>query len=160
MIALPLLIASGALKAIAEALVRSRVELRADPEVAKALQHAGIPYVAASEGDWDTEFLTLILAVRAVPSLDAALAHIAEHGTQHTASIVTGDQKNAERFLREVDASCVLWNASTRFNDGGELGMGAEMGISTSKMHAFGPMGLRELTAEKFVVYGTGQVRR
>jgi len=154
------LIASGALKAIAEALVRSRVELRADPEVAKALQHAGIPYVAASEGDWDTEFLTLILAVRAVPSLDAALAHIAEHGTQHTASIVTGDQKNAERFLREVDASCVLWNASTRFNDGGELGMGAEMGISTSKMHAFGPMGLRELTAEKFVVYGTGQVRR
>jgi glutamate-5-semialdehyde dehydrogenase len=154
------LIASGALKAIAEALVRSRVELRADREVAKALQRAGIPYVAASEADFDTEFLALILAVRAVPSLDAALAHIAEHGTQHTASIVTADQKNAERFLREVDASCVLWNASTRFNDGGELGMGAEMGISTSKMHAFGPMGLRELTAEKFVVYGTGQVRR
>jgi glutamate-5-semialdehyde dehydrogenase len=152
-------LANDVWKAIAESLARSGVELRVDAEAAKPLEEAGLSFVPASEKDWDTEFLSLILAVRSVPSLDAALAHIAEHGTQHTASIVTSDQANAERFLREVDASCVLWNASTRFNDGGELGLGSEMGISTSKMHAFGPMGLRELTAEKFVVWGTGQVR-
>ncbi len=154
------LLASGAWRAIAESLARSGVELRVDAEATVPLQRAGIPFVPAREGDWDTEFLSMVLAVRTVPSLDAALHHIAEHGTQHTASIVTGDEENAERFLREVDASCVLWNASTRFNDGGELGLGSEMGISTSKMHAFGPMGLRELTAEKFVVRGSGQVRR
>ncbi len=152
-------LANGVWKAIADSLVRSGVELRVDAEAAKPLENAGLPYIPASEKDWDTEFLSLTLAVRTVASLDAALAHIAEHGTQHTASIVTCDAANAERFLREVDASCVLWNASTRFNDGGELGLGSEMGISTSKMHAFGPMGLRELTAEKFVVWGTGQVR-
>ncbi len=139
--------------------VNAKTQRRVDPEAGQALRRADIPYVAATAADWDTEFLSLTLAVRTVASLDAALAHIAEHGTQHTASIVTSDRANAERFLREVDASCVLWNASTRFNDGGELGLGSEMGISTSKMHAFGPMGLRELTAEKFVVYGTGQVR-
>ena len=152
-------VASGAFRSIAQSLTQSGVELRVDPEAAASLEPAGIPFVAAGEEDWDTEFLSLVLAVRTVPSLEAALRHIAEHGTQHTASIVTADRENAERFLREVDASCVLWNASTRFNDGGELGLGSEMGISTSKMHAFGPMGLRELTAEKFVVYGTGQVR-
>jgi glutamate-5-semialdehyde dehydrogenase len=150
---------SGAWKELAAALVRSGVELRVDPEAASVLQGAGIPYNPAADADWDTEFLSLVLAVRTVPSLEAALAHIAQHGTQHTATIVTRDKTNAERFLSEVDASCVLWNASTRFNDGGELGLGSEMGISTSKMHAFGPMGLRELTAEKFVVYGSGQVR-
>ena len=152
-------LASGAWRSIAQSLTQSGVELRADPEVAASLERVGIPFVPAGEADWDTEFLSLVLAVRTVPTLDAALRHIAEHGTQHTASIITADRENAERFLREVDASCVLWNASTRFNDGGELGLGSEMGISTSKMHAFGPMGLRELTAEKFVVYGTGQVR-
>jgi glutamate-5-semialdehyde dehydrogenase len=150
---------TGAWEEIAKALVGGGVELRVDPEAGKALRRADIPWVAATSPDWDTEFLSLTLAVRTVASLDDALAHIAAHGTQHTASIVTSDRANAERFLREVDASCVLWNASTRFNDGGELGLGSEMGISTSKMHAFGPMGLRELTAEKFVVYGTGQVR-
>ena len=152
-------VASGAWRSIAQSLTQSGVELRVDPEAAASLERAGIPFVAAREADWDTEFLSLVLAVRTVPTLEAALRHIAEHGSQHTASIVTADKENAERFLREVDASCVLWNASTRFNDGGELGLGSEMGISTSKMHAFGPMGLRELTAEKFVVYGTGQVR-
>jgi len=152
-------VASGAWRSIAQSLTQSGVELRVDPEAAASLEQAGIPFVAAREADWDTEFLSLVLAVRTVPTLEAALRHIAEHGSQHTASIVTADKENAERFLREVDASCVLWNASTRFNDGGELGLGSEMGISTSKMHAFGPMGLRELTAEKFVVYGTGQVR-
>jgi len=152
-------VASGAWRSIAQSLTQSGVELRVDPEAAASLERAGIPFVAAREADWDTEFLSLVLAVRTVPTLEAALRHIAEHGSQHTASIVTADKENAERFLREVDASCVLWNASTRFNDGGELGLGSEMGISTSKMHAFGPMGVRELTAEKFVVYGTGQVR-
>jgi len=155
----PASLENGAWEAIAKALVGGGVELRVDPEAGQALRRADIPHVAATASDWDTEFLSLTIAVRTVASLDAALAHIAEHGTQHTASIVTSDRANAERFLREVDASCVLWNASTRFNDGGELGLGSEMGISTSKMHAFGPMGLRELTAEKFVVYGTGQVR-
>lgn len=152
--------ARGTLARLAARLAgEGRVELRADDEAAAVLGAAKIPHVRASAADWDTEFLALVLAVRVVPSLDAALEHIARHGTQHTAAIVTEERSNAERFLREVDASCVLWNASTRFNDGGELGLGAEIGISTTKMHAFGPMGPRELTAEKFVVYGTGQVR-
>src|SRR5262249_4161295 len=90
-----------------------------------------VPTGSPAPADWDTEFLSLTLAVRSVASLDEALSHIAEHGTRHTASIVTKNKDHAERFLREVDASCVLWNASTRFNDGGELGLGAEMGIST-----------------------------
>jgi glutamate-5-semialdehyde dehydrogenase len=153
-------VARGTLAAVARRLVeQGRVELRADREAGAALAAAGIAAGTATDADWDTEFLALVLAVRVVSSLDEALAHIARHGTQHTASILTEDRAHAERFLREVDASCVLWNASTRFNDGGELGLGAEIGISTSKMHAFGPMGLRELTAEKFVVYGTGQAR-
>ncbi len=136
-----------------------KVELRVDSRSAAPLTARGIRCVSASESDYGTEFLSLVLAVRTVPSLNDALAHIAEHGTRHTAAIVTQDRQSAERFLQEVDASCVLWNASTRFNDGGELGLGAEMGISTSKLHAYGPMGLRELTTEKFVVYGAGQIR-
>lgn len=154
------LLANGTWAAIADRLVRSaKVELRVDQPAAGALAGPAIPHRLAQPSDWDTEFLSLTLAVRSVASLDEALSHIAEHGTRHTASIVTGNKEHAERFLREVDASCVLWNASTRFNDGGELGLGSEMGISTTKIHAFGPMGLRELTTEKFVVYGTGQVR-
>ena len=135
------------------------VTLRVDPACAEVLAAQGIPFTPAEPADWDREFLSLVAAVRAVPSLDEAIAHIDAHGTQHTASIVTRDPAAAERFLERVEASCVLWNASTRFNDGGELGLGAEMGISTSRMHAFGPMGARELTAEKFVVRGDGQVR-
>ena len=145
---------------VARRWVAAGVELRVDARCAEVLAAQGIPFVPAVDADWDTEFLSLVAAVRAVPSLDEALAHIAAHGTQHTASIVASDARAAETFLRDVEASCVLWNASTRFNDGGELGLGAEMGISTSRMHAFGPMGARELTAEKFVVYGSGQVRR
>jgi glutamate-5-semialdehyde dehydrogenase len=153
-------VANGVLARIARKLVDDgHVELRADAECAALLAKAGIAHAAASEKDFDTEFLALVMAVRVVSSVREAIDHIAAHGTHHTASIVTRDEANAEQFLREVDASCVLWNASTRFNDGGELGLGAEIGISTSKMHAFGPMGLRELTAEKFVVYGDGQVR-
>ncbi|MFN0063587.1 MAG: glutamate-5-semialdehyde dehydrogenase [Myxococcaceae bacterium] len=144
----------------AQRLVEAGVELRVDPDAAKVLTASGLAHQAATPKDFDTEFLALVLAVRTVRSLDEALEHIAQHGTNHTASICTEDAAAADRFLREVDASCVLWNASTRFNDGGELGLGAEMGISTSKMHAFGPMGLVELTAEKFVVHGSGQTRR
>ncbi|MEI8256160.1 MAG: glutamate-5-semialdehyde dehydrogenase [Deltaproteobacteria bacterium] len=153
-------LANGTLARIARKLAdEGCVELRADEASGAALSAAGIRHSAATDRDWDTEFLSLVMAVRVVPSLDAALDHIAAHGTHHTASIVTPDADRAAKFLREVDASCVLWNASTRFNDGSELGLGAEIGISTSKMHAFGPMGLRELTAEKFVVIGDGQVR-
>ncbi len=113
----------------------------------------------ATETDWDTEYLDLILAIRVVDGLDAALSHIARHGTGHTEAIVSGDRGRGDRFVREVDASLVLVNASTRFNDGFELGLGAEMGISTTKLHAYGPMGLEELCARKWVAYGEGQVR-
>jgi len=149
----------GLLVRIAADLREAAVVLHADEASARVLREAGIACVDATERDWDTEYLALELAVRVVPSLDEALDHIARHGTGHTASIVTSDRDRAERFLREVEASCVLWNASTRLNDGGELGLGAEIGISTSRMHAWGPMGLRELTAEKFVVVGHGHVR-
>ena len=115
--------------------------------------------VPASEADWPAEYLDLILAVRVVGNLGEAIAHIGAYGSNHTEAIVTRDYERARRFVREVDASVVLVNASTRFNDGGQLGLGAEIGISTSKLHAFGPMGLEELTTNKFVVYGSGQVR-
>lgn len=113
----------------------------------------------ATEQDWGCEFLAKVLAVRVVDGLDAALQHIARYGSNHTEAIVTNDYGRAQRFLREVDASCVLVNASTRFNDGGQLGLGAEMGISTSKLHAYGPMGLEHLTTLKWIVFGEGQVR-
>jgi glutamate-5-semialdehyde dehydrogenase len=128
-----------------------QVELRGDDTTCRLVPRAR----PAMPLDWDTEFLALILAVRVVDDLQGALLH----GSQHTASIVTNDYANSQRFLREVDASCVLVNASTRFNDGGELGLGTEIGISTTKLHAFGPMGLYELTTQKFIVYGEGQVR-
>ena len=97
--------------------------------------------------------------MRVVEGLDAALGHIARYGSEHTEAIVTSDAAVAGRFTREAQASAVVWNASTRFNDGGELGLGAEIGISTSRLHAFGPMGLRELTSQKYVIHGQGQVR-
>jgi glutamate-5-semialdehyde dehydrogenase len=113
----------------------------------------------ATDADWPEEYLDLRLAVKVVDTMEAAMDHIARYGSNHTEAIVTTDYKRAHRFLREVDASVVLVNASTRFNDGGQLGLGAEMGISTSKLHAFGPMGLEELTTQKFVVLGDGQIR-
>jgi len=113
----------------------------------------------AQEEDWGYEFLDLILAVKVVPDLDAALTHIAQFSANHTEAIITRDDDRSQRLLQEVDASVVLVNASTRFNDGGELGLGAEIGISTSKLHAFGPMSLEELTTTKFIVYGSGQIR-
>ena len=113
----------------------------------------------ATEEDWSTEYLDLILSIRVVKDMDAAIEHIERHGSQHTESIVTSNYTKAREFLDRVDSSVVLVNASTRFNDGGELGLGAEMGISTSKIHAFGPMGLEELTTTKFIVFGDGQIR-
>jgi glutamate-5-semialdehyde dehydrogenase len=115
--------------------------------------------VAATEEDWQTEYMTLDLAVRVVPDLDAAIEHIRTYSTHHTESIVTNDLARAERFLAEVDSAVVMVNASTRFTDGGEFGFGAEVGISTQKLHARGPMGLPELTSTKWIVRGTGQVR-
>ncbi len=113
----------------------------------------------ATEDDWATEYLDLILSVRVIDSLDEAIAHIRTYGSRHTEAIVTRDHGNAMRFVREVDSSLVLVNASTRFNDGNQLGLGAEIGISTTKIHAFGPMGLEELTTRKFVAFGEGQIR-
>jgi glutamate-5-semialdehyde dehydrogenase len=131
------------------------VELRGCPRTREIIPSA----TPAQATDWGAEFLDLILAVKVVPDLDAALAHIACYGSNHTEAIVTHDYARSQRFLHEVDSSVVLVNASTRFNDGGELGLGAEIGINTSKLHAFGPMGLEELTTTKFIVYGDGQIR-
>jgi len=115
--------------------------------------------VPATESDWGTEFLDLVLAVGVVDSLDAAIDHIARYGSGHSEAIITTDLRAANRFTGEVDAAAVLVNASTRFVDGEEFGFGAEIGISTQKLHARGPMGLRELTTLKYVVEGTGQTR-
>jgi glutamate-5-semialdehyde dehydrogenase len=115
---------------------------------------------AATDKDWDTEYNDLILNVRTVANMDEAMEHIAAHGSQHSEAIVTNDYLNARRFQREVDASAVFVNASTRLNDGFEFGLGAEIGISTTRIHARGPMGLEELTSTKFIVLGNGQIRR
>ncbi len=138
-----------------EVLGRDRVELRGDAK-ARAL----IPAMKkASEKDWETEYLDLILSCKVVANLDEAIEFIRRYGSHHTEAIVTRNQQNADKFIRSLDSSCVLVNASTRFNDGGQLGLGAEIGISTTKIHAYGPMGLEELTTTKFVVHGNGQVR-
>ena len=113
----------------------------------------------ASELDWDTEHLSLVAGVRVVDSIEDAITHIENHGTGHSEAIVTDDYSSANRFVDSVDASAVMVNASTRFNDGGEFGLGAEVAISTNKMHARGPMGLTELTSYKWIVFGNGQVR-
>ncbi len=147
------------LPAVGRALAEAGVELRCDPTSLTILRRAGVAAVAAKPEDYGREFLDKILAVRVVPDLDGALDHIARYGSLHTEAICTKDLSSARRFEREVTASAVMVNASTRFNDGGELGLGAEIGISTTKLHAFGPMGLAELTTQKFVVEGDGHVR-
>ena len=131
------------------------VELRGDEAVCEMIPDA----VAASDSDWETEFGDYILAVKIVSGIDEALEHIAKYSSGHSECIVTSDYANSQRFLNEVDAAAVYVNASTRFTDGGEFGLGAEIGISTQKMHARGPMGLRELTSSKYVIYGSGQIR-
>ena len=131
------------------------VELRGCPFTLKILKDVK----PAKEEDYYTEFLALVLAVKVVRDMDEAMEHISKYGSLHTESIVTSDYSRAQRFLREVNSSTVLVNASTRFSDGYELGLGAEIGISTTKIHAFGPMGLEDLTTRKFIVYGDGQIR-
>ena len=149
-------IAPTFLPKLGEAMIEKGVELRADGRAAEHLD--GVKPV--TEGDWDTEHLDLILNVGVVDGIDGALEHVAKHGSNHTEAIVTEDDDHAARWLREVDASLVLHNASTRFNDGFALGLGAEIGISTTKLHAYGPMGLAELCTLKWVGQGEGQVRQ
>ena len=134
-------------------------ELRAEPRALAALSRAGVPALAATEADFRTEFLDLKLAVKIVDDCNEAIEHIETHGSHHTDSIVTEDPGAVEKFLNGVDSAVVLWNASTRFNDGHEFGFGAEIGISTDKLHARGPMGLEELTTYKYVIHGTGRIR-
>ena len=148
-------IAKRVLPPLAEIYRAKGVELRGC-ERSRALVPA---MKAATEEDWYTEYLAPILAVRIVDSLDEAIDHIANYGSQHTDAIVTNDHAAAMRFLREVDSSSVMVNASTRFADGYEYGLGAEIGISTNKLHARGPVGLEGLTSRKWIVLGTGQIR-
>ena len=139
-----------------ERLDEKNVEVRADKE-ARAI----VPeFQEASEEDWGTEYLDYILSLKLVGSLDEAISHINTYNTGHSESIITQDYNHAQRFLNEVDAAAVYVNASTRFTDGFEFGFGAEIGISTQKLHARGPMGLKELTTTKYIIYGNGQVRK
>ncbi len=148
-------VAAEFLPGIAARLVQAGVELRGD-EAARAV----VPGVApATEQDWPTEYLDLIMAFRVVPDLDAAIDHVRRFSSGHTEAIVTGDLEAADRFVRETDSAVVMVNASTRFTDGEEFGFGAEIGISTQKLHVRGPMGLEALTTEKYVLHGEGQVR-
>jgi len=148
-------VAAGFVPRIAATLAGLGVELRGDERFRQYAPQAK----TATEEDWAAEYLDLILACRVVDDLDAAMDHINRYSSLHSEAIVTSDYGNAQRFIREMNSSCVLVNAATRFNDGGQLGLGAEIGISTTKLHSFGPMGLEDLTTTKFIVYGDGQVR-
>ncbi len=162
----------GVCNALEGVLIHKDIAERYLPVLADSLASAGVQMLGceesvrlvsaiapAKESDWGTEFLDLILCVRVVTDMDEAIAYIDRYGSQHTENILTENYTNAQRFLTEVDASAVMVNTSTRFNDGNQLGLGAEIGISTTKLHAYGPMGLEELTTRKFIVYGQGQVR-
>jgi len=148
-------VAGEFLPKMAGQLQKAGVELRGCSETVSRV--SGVK--AAEESDWPAEFLDLVLAVKVFSDMDEALVHIEKYGSNHTEAIVTRDYNRARRFIAEVDSSAVIVNASTRFNDGNQLGLGAEIGINTSKLHAFGPMGLEELTTTKFVVFGNGQLR-
>jgi glutamate-5-semialdehyde dehydrogenase len=158
-----LLVAAGAAARVLPELGRiyraKAVELRGDAASRSLLQANGIDCAEATEEDWRTEYLAPILSIRIVAGIDEAIAHINEFGSNHTDAIVTNDHANAMRFLREVDSASVMVNASTRFADGFDFGLGAEIGISTNKLHARGPVGLEGLTSQKFVVFGSGQIR-
>ncbi len=152
-------VAPALLPRIGGELAAKGVELRGCPRTQQILSSAGIPCVAATEDDWRAEYLAPILAVAVVDGLDAAIAHINTYGSKHTDAIVTSHHEHAMRFLREVDSASVMVNASTRFADGFEYGLGAEIGISNDKLHARGPVGLEGLTSQKYVVFGNGEVR-
>jgi len=162
----------GVCNALEGLLIHRSVAKQYLPVIAKELQQAGVELrgckesvqidgsiTAAHEDDWGTEFLDLILCVKVVADMDEAKKYIEQYGSLHTEVIITENYTSAKKFIAEIDASAVMVNASTRFNDGGQLGLGTEIGISTTKLHAYGPMGLRELTTQKFVVHGEGQVR-
>ena len=153
-------IAGSYLPVIAAELARAGVEMHCDQRSLSILKaQSGLKLVPATDEDWGKEFLSLVAAVRVVDSLDEALAHIARYGSGHSEAILTGDYPAAMRFLNEVDAACVYVNASTRFTDGAQFGLGAEVGISTQKFHARGPLGLKELTTYKWIILGSGQIR-
>ena len=149
-------VAEKFLPSVAKALTEKGVELRGDQRTCEVL---GAGVKPATEADWTAEYLDLILSIRVVDSLEQAIDHIENYGSHHSDSIVTTDETAARKFLAAVDSAVVFWNVSTRFNDGGEFGFGAEIGISTDKLHARGPMGLEELTTYKYLVTGDGQVR-
>lgn len=148
-------IAADFLPEIGKALQEKKVEIRGDEATQKLVEGS----VAATEADWGTEYADYILSTRVVKDLEEAIAHIRTYSTGHSEAIVTENYTNAQRFLNEVDAAAVYVNASTRFTDGGQFGFGAEIGISTQKLHARGPMGLKELTTTKYIIYGDGQIR-
>jgi len=152
-------VAESFVPAAARALAHYGVEIFGDAEIRRLAATVGVEVKPATEREYGAEFLDLKIAARVVTSLEEAVDHIAIYGTQHTEAIVTEDEEAASRFVQLVDAAAVMVNASTRFTDGAELGMGAEIGISTQKLHARGPMALPELTTYKFVVHGAGQVR-
>jgi glutamate-5-semialdehyde dehydrogenase len=144
-------------KNLTQSLSKKNTELRVDLEFMK---HAGAELKSATEKDWSTEYLDNILSIKTVASIEEAIDHIDQYGTFHTECIVSENQKSCEHFLSAVDASCVMINASSRFNDGGQLGLGAELGISTTKIHAYGPMGAEQMTTNRYVVMGHGHVRQ
>jgi glutamate-5-semialdehyde dehydrogenase len=148
-------VASQFLPKIAESFEQKGVELRGCPQTLEILPNIK----AAQPEDWEQEYLDLILSVRVVGNIEEAIGHIETHGSMHTDAIITESYERAQKFLRDVNSSCVFVNASTRFSDGYQLGLGAEIGVSTTKLHAFGPMGLKELTTTKFIAYGDGQIR-
>jgi len=153
-------VAERCLPLIAAEWAKAGVEMHGDKRSLSILKpHPGLKLVPATDEDWGKEFLSLVAAVKMVDSLDEALEHIERYGSGHSEAIITEDYPAAMRFLNEVDAACVYVNASTRFTDGGQFGLGAEVGISTQKMHARGPLGLKELTSYKWIIFGSGQVR-
>jgi len=152
-------IAPELLPRIGKVFAAKGVEMRGDERSCELLGAAGLPATAATEEDWSTEYLAPIISIRVVAGIDEAIDHIGRYGSAHTDAIVTRDHQRAMRFLREVDSSSMMINASTRFADGFEYGLGAEIGISTDKLHARGPVGLEGLTSRKYVVFGSGQMR-